>query len=98
MATLATDPAFAPIVEHLAGSYQDNAGITRDVTINIDYSTNPDTSIKSALTKREFFAVTLLTGRIGSPSYQGVVTEELVYQAVKQADMLIATLNNTPIP
>jgi len=98
MSTIATDPAFSSQPEQVGGSYVDNTGVTRDITLNLTYPTNPDTSVKTPLTKREFFAVTLLTGRIGAATYEGVQIEELVYQSVKQADMLIATLNNVPIP
>ncbi len=98
MSTVATDPAFASQPVQAGGSYVDNGGVTRDFTLNLVYPTNPDTSLQAALTKREYFALIILAGKIGSPVYESVNNEELVYQSVTQADVLIATLNNVPIP
>ena len=98
MSTLATDPAFVAQPVQAGGSYVDSGGVSRDFTLNLVYPTNPDTTPRVPLTKREYFALMILTGKIGSPVYESVSNEDLTYQSVTQADVLIATLNNIPIP
>jgi len=98
MATIATDPAFAPHPTQIGGSYEDNTGAVRNLTLNFVYPENGNSEEKQPLTKREYFALMLLTGKTGSPTYESISAEVLAYQSVNEADMLIATLNNVPIP
>ena len=98
MATIATDPAFVSLLTQIGGAYVDSNGITRDITLNFTYPENENSQMKTPLTKREYFALVILSGKIGSPIFESIAAEELVFQSVAQADMLIATLNNVPIP
>ena len=98
MATVATDPANNALVVQIGGSYQDNTGATRDITLNFVYPENPDSTQKLPFTKREAMATNILAQMVASPVYESVQEEEVVYKAVKLADMLISTLNNVSIP
>lgn len=98
MATIATDPAFVSLLTQIGGSYVDSSGVTRDITLNFTYPENGNSELKTPLTKREYFALVILSGKIGSTVFDSIAVEELVFQSVAQADMLISTLNNVPIP
>lgn len=98
MATIATDPAHSALVTEISGSYMDSNGVTRDITLHFTYPENGDSSQKLPLTKREVMAMTIFSTLISSPLFENTPENELAYKAVKDADLLISTLNSVTIP
>jgi len=98
MLTVATDPANSALITEVSGSYMDANGVARDITLHFTYPENGDSSQKLPLTKREIMAMTIFSTLISSPSFENTPEDELAYKAVKDADMLISTLNSVTIP
>lgn len=98
MATIATDPANNALVLRIGGSYVDQNGVVRDITLNFEYPENGDSSLKLPLTKREAIAANLLGHMIASPIFEDSQEEVIAYKAVTLADMLISTLNSVSLP
>ena len=98
MATIATDPANNALVLRIAGSYEDQNGVVRDLTLNFVYPENGDSSLKLPLTKREAMATSILGNMVASQIYEDTQEEIMAYKAVKLADMLISTLNSVSLP
>ena len=97
MATKQTDPGFVARLLQIGGSYVDASGVARDITLNLTYEENDDSSLKAPLTKREIMALELFSAMLSSPVYADSQDTIVAYKAVTAADLLITTLNNTPV-
>ena len=96
--TKATDPAFSKEPDILAGTYEDVNGVGKDITINLQYPENTDSTIKEPMNKREYIATQLLTQLVVSDRFISQSPEELAHHAIKHTDALITRLNNIPVP
>jgi len=86
------------LMTEVSGTYVDSGGIARDITLHFTYPENSDSSQKLPLTKREIMAMSIFSTLISSALFENTPENELAYKAVKDADLLISTLNSVTLP